>query len=109
MARPTRTSPDRELRRLALAERWDDVRALLMARLEADDSDTEAKEELLRLNSGQPLKALMNAAQRKEAAATEALTKLRELMDTVPQADLRKLSKQTLEEGKSNGMKLRKG
>lgn len=100
MARPTRTSPDRELRRLALAERWDDVRALLMARLEADDSDTEAKEELSRLNSGQPLKALMNAAQRKEAAATEALTKLRELMDTVPQADLRKLSKQTLEEGK---------
>lgn len=98
MPTPKKTSPERELRRLAIAGRWDDVRELLQARVAYDATDTEAKEELSRLERGLPLKAMMNAAERRAAAAQDATRALTDFMAQLPFAELKKLSKSELPE-----------
>ena len=98
MHTPKKTSPERELRRLAIAGRWDDVRELLQARVAYDATDTEAKEELSRLERGLPLKAMMNAAERRAAAAQDATRALTDFMAQLPFAELKKLSKSELPE-----------
>ena len=98
MSTPRKTAPERELRRLAIAGRWDDVRELLLARIAQDDTDTEAKDELKRLEEGLPLKAMMNAAQRHEAAKQDAAKAIADFMEALPLAELKKLSKSELPE-----------
>lgn len=98
MPTPRKTSPERELRRLAIAGRWDDVRHLLQARLEHDATDTEAKAELERLEQGLPLKAMMNAAERRAAATQDAARAITDFMEQRPLSELKKLSKAELPE-----------
>lgn len=96
MPTPKKTAPERELRRLAIAGRWDDVRELLLTRIAQDATDTDAKEELQRLEEGRPLKAMMNAAQRRAAAAEETDAAIHAFMAATPLPELKKLSKTEL-------------
>ncbi len=60
-----------ELRRLALAQRWDELRHVLAERLIRDPNDTEARSELERLNQGLPLRATESALTRKRREEQE--------------------------------------
>ncbi len=68
--RKTKT-PGSELRKLALAGRWDEVRQLLHDRLKRDPHDTEARRELERLQQGLPLRAMDSALVRKRREEQE--------------------------------------
>ncbi|MBR1997801.1 MAG: hypothetical protein IJ993_05250, partial [Akkermansia sp.] len=85
---------DRELRRLALAERWDDVKALLMARLDKNPEDTAAKAELQRLVEGRPLRITLSAAERLAADADDAEQALSLLQRIHPVDSLKNLPRQ---------------
>ena len=87
---------DRELRRLALAERWDDVKALLMARLDKNPEDTAAKAELQRLVEGRPLRITLSAAERLAADADDAEQALSLLQHIYPVDSLKNLPRQEL-------------
>ena len=102
MSTPRKTAPERELRRLAIAGRWDDVRELLLARIAQDDTDTEAKDELKRLEEGLPLKAMMNAAERRAAATQDAERSICDFMEQLPFSDL--ISKAALKLFRCQGM-----
>ncbi len=65
------SSPADELRRLALAERWDELRELLARRLARDPEDAEARSELERLNQGLPLRATESALTRRRREERE--------------------------------------
>ena len=86
----------RILRRMALAERWDDVRSCLSDYIEENPQDLEAKEELYRLNHGEPMRLTLSAAERREAAAHDARKALDWLMDDHPEEKLRMMSKDEL-------------
>lgn len=89
---------DRELRRLALAERWDDVKVLLMARLDQNPADTAAKAELQRLVEGRPLRITLSAAERLAADADDAEQALSLLQRMHPVDSLKNLPRQELKQ-----------
>lgn len=89
MAEKTEEQIDRELRRLALAGRLDEVRYALMEKLERCPNDTEAKAELQRLINGKPLRMTLSAEQRKQVDALDALDELRHLIIQRPIEQLR--------------------
>ncbi len=64
-------APANDLRSLARAGRWDEVRALLAERLARNPHDAEARSELERLQQGLPLRATESAAERKRREAQE--------------------------------------
>ncbi len=73
--RKSRT-PANELRNLALAGRWAELRALLTERLARNPQDEEARSELERLNQGLPLRATESALARKRREEQEMLEEL---------------------------------
>ena len=66
MAENQNSQIDRELRRLALSGRMDEVRQALMERLEQSPNDAEAKAELQRLINGKPLRMTLSSEQRQQ-------------------------------------------
>ncbi len=74
--RKARTA-DNELRNLALAGRWSEVRALLAERLVRDPYDEEARAELERLRQGLPLRATESTLTRKRREEKEMAEELR--------------------------------
>lgn len=89
---------DRELRRLALAERWDEVKALLIARLDQNPEDTAAKTELQRLIDGRPLRITLSTAKRHLADADDAEQDLSLLLNIHPIGTLKNLPKKELKQ-----------
>ncbi len=89
---------ERELRRLALAERWDDVKALLIARLDKNPEDTAAKTELQRLIEGRPLRITLSAPKRHTADADDAEQELSVLQQLHPIEALKNLPKKELKQ-----------
>lgn len=89
MAEKSNEQSDRDLRRLALAGRLDEVRYALMERLEQCPNDAEAKAELQRLINGKPLKMTLSAEQRKLMDAQDAVDELRNLLTLRPKEQLR--------------------
>ncbi len=73
-------TPGNDLRKLALAGRWDDVRALLKERLARDPHDEEARRELERLQQGLPLRAMDSALVRKRREQQEMREELEALL-----------------------------
>ncbi len=69
-------TPANQLRNLALAGRWAEVRALLEARLAADPHDAEARAEWERLHQGLPLRATETALARKRREEQEMIEEL---------------------------------
>ncbi len=65
------TPPVNDLRRLALAGRWDDVRELLAERLARNPHDAEARSELERLQQGLPLRATESTLERRRREERE--------------------------------------
>lgn len=90
------SNTQRKLRRMALAGRWEDVRTCLTNCLLDNPLDTEAKEELRRLDNGQPMRLTMSAAERREAAIKDAQKALEWLMDDHPGEQIRLLNKDEL-------------
>lgn len=90
------SNTQRLLRRMALAGRWEDVRACLTNYLQDNPQDAEAKEELRRLNMGLPMRLTMTAAERREAAVKDAQKALEWLMDDHPSEQIRLLNKEEL-------------
>lgn len=93
MATKQTQQKDRELRRLVRAERWEDVKVLLMTRLEQNPADTVAKAELQRLINGEPLRISLSAAERAEAEASDARKDLLSLYQKHPLETLKILPK----------------
>ncbi len=71
MARRRTDSFARDLRRYARAAHWDKVRALLEERLQQAPGDDEARQELLRLDQGLPLRAQESALERQRRQSRE--------------------------------------
>ena len=89
-------SQQRTLRRYALAGNMKAVRRILQQRLDENPEDTEAREELERLDKGQPLRILESAKKRRSREATEADTELNRILlkypeDTLSTVDTEKL------------------
>ena len=89
----------RELKRFALAEDWERVRALLEERLREYPGDPEAAAELARLERGEPLQATESPAERRARLQREDARLLAEelsafrqdatCLSTVPEEELR--------------------
>ncbi len=73
-------TPASELRKLALAGRWDDVRTLLHERLSRDPQDIEARRELERLQQGLPLRVMDSALVRKRREQQEMKEELEAML-----------------------------
>ncbi len=79
----------RHLKRLALAERWDELRVLLQEYVAENPDDTDATSELRRLNNGETLRLMLPAAERKKTIAQDSAKTLAWLMDDHPMDELR--------------------
>ncbi|MBR4310182.1 MAG: hypothetical protein IKT79_04055, partial [Akkermansia sp.] len=79
----------RHLKRLALSERWDDLRVLLEEYVTENPNDAEANNELRRLNNGEPLRLMLSATEKKQAIANDSAKTLSWLMDDHPLEELR--------------------
>lgn len=79
----------RHLKRLALSERWDDLRVLLEEYVAENPNDPEANNELRRLNNGEPLRLMLSATEKKQAIANDAAKALSWLLDDHPLEELR--------------------
>ena len=79
----------RHLKRLALSERWDDLRVLLEDYVAKNPDDTEAIKELRRLNNGETLRLTLPATEQKKAIAEDSAKTLTWLMDDHPIDELR--------------------
>lgn len=97
MAEYQNSQTDRELRRLALSGRMDEVRQALMARLEQTPDDAETKAELQRLINGKPLRMTLSSEQRQQLDAQEAMEELLRLIAQHPESSLRHYRKSALE------------
>lgn len=97
MAENQNSQIDRELRRLALSGRMDEVRQALMERLEQSPNDAEAKAELQRLINGKPLRMTLSSEQRQQMDEQEALEELQRLITQHPESSLRHYRKSALE------------
>lgn len=86
----------RHLKRLALAERRDELRLLLQDYATANPQDIEAQEELRRLNNGEPLRLMLPAAERKKAMVNDARKAIEWLIDDHPIDELRLCNNETL-------------
>ena len=96
MARQTSQTYERMLRRYALAGNVTACRELLQQRLVEAPDDTNAKEELERLEAGRPLLVTENARERKKREAADAHDALLKAIAKNPESELSTKSTETL-------------
>lgn len=84
MARVTRQNRNRDLRRYALAGNMQAVKRLLNARLSDNPDDKEARDELVRLEAGLPLRITETPRERHQREAIEARDAIRHIIHSTP-------------------------